>query len=82
MSFPDNKLFWQEGASQVDTSIILSFEDMNYKVESASKLLLVSGTYVTFYSETDNLKNILLKAELQKKDVEKGSKMQHEQIHK
>ena len=49
-------------------SIILLFENVNYKVKSTSKLLQVSREllYVLF-SETDNLKSILLKAALQKK---------------
>ena len=39
-------------------------------------------TCCTLYSETDNLKSILLKAALLKYDVEKGSKMLCEHIHK
>ena len=37
-----SRLFLQEAARQEDASIILLFEDVNYKVNSTSKLLLIS----------------------------------------
>ena len=60
------RLFQQEDASQEDASMILLFEDVNYKVKSTQNACESRETYSTFFSETDNLKSILLKAALQK----------------
>ena len=65
-SSEDNRLLWQEDTSQEDVSIILLFENVNYKGKSTLKFCKSRETYCNFCSETDNLKSILLKAALEK----------------
>ena len=57
-----------------DASIIILFKEMNYKAKSTSKLCESPETLCSLSFETDNLESVLVKANLQKENVEKGSK--------